>query len=54
MAEALREVALRLDALPDAVHAQITKALTYLYLLIKHNRGEEEQDALFAILDEAI
>jgi predicted transposase/invertase (TIGR01784 family) len=54
LAEALREVALRLDALPDAVHAQITKALTYLYLLIKHKRAEDEQDELFAILNEAI
>ena len=54
MAEALREVASRLDALPDAVHAQINKALNYLYLLVKHKRAEEEQDELFAVLDEAI
>ncbi|HLK60937.1 MAG TPA: Rpn family recombination-promoting nuclease/putative transposase, partial [Chthonomonadaceae bacterium] len=51
---ALREVASRLDALPDEVQTAFRKALMYLYLLIKHKREEDEQDELFAVLDAVI
>jgi predicted transposase/invertase (TIGR01784 family) len=54
LAEALREAATRLDDLPDTVQAEIKKGLHYLYLLIKHKRAEEEQEDLFALLDEVI
>lgn len=54
LAEALRDVATRLDALPDSVQEEIKKGLHYLYLLIKHKRSDAEQDELFAILDEVI
>jgi hypothetical protein len=54
LSEALREAATQLDALPDEVQAEIKKGLHYLYLLIKHKRAEEEQEDLFALLDEVI
>src|ERR1041385_3731009 len=54
LAEALRDVASRLDALPDDVQAAFRKALMYLYLLIRHKRDEEEQDELLAMLDVVI
>ena len=54
LALALREVAERLDALPDEAQTAFRKALVYLYLLIRHKREAQEQDDLFAILDEAV
>ena len=54
LAQALHEVAALLDALPFEAQAAIRKALVYLYLLIRHKRDAEEQEDLFAILDESI
>jgi len=54
LASALKEVAERLDALPDEAQSAFRKALVYPYLLIRHKREAEEQDDLFAILDEAV
>lgn len=54
LAKALQEVAASLDDLPSEALAAIRKTLAVLYLLIRHKREAQEQEDLFAILEEAV
>jgi hypothetical protein len=54
LAAALREVAVRLDALPQEAQGSLRKALIYLYQVVRHKRAADEQEDLFSVLDEAV
>jgi hypothetical protein len=54
LAAALREVDVRLDALPQEAQGSLRKALIYLYQVVRHKRAADEQEDLFSVLDEAV
>jgi predicted transposase/invertase (TIGR01784 family) len=50
----LEQVVRQLDALPETKQAQWRRAMQYLYLLVRHLRDVEEQEDLFAAMDDTV
>ncbi len=54
LAEVLSDAVRHLEALPEEARAEWRRALYYLYLLVRHTRASDEQDALFQRMNEAV